>query len=536
MTRILRHAGRTTLVAMLALALAATVTVVPAEARQDLDAEQQFIDLINADRRGAGLQALTPVSDVRTVALNWSRTMASERRMYHNPNYSRQFCCWRRAAENVGWTTVSNMDDPATVAAAVKRLHKAFMESPGHRANLMHPDHDQIGLAIELRADSCPDGVGIRDCMWVTQNFRQWDGTRPAGGLVNPYAGASRDTTSDTTASVTVSDSVHRGGFDGDVRTVERLGARANSAIQVSRARFDADEARHAILSRNDRFPDSLAGAPLTADGPLLMTSPSGLYSAVRDELQRVLPPGATVYLLGGEVALSDRVERAVRNAGLTPRRLAGATRVDTALVVANQVRRLYGDNGTVAIARSSGVASDPDGPTGWVDSVTGGAWAAKRHVPVLISPSDRLPTNVRRWLAADGTDTTILFGGPSALSDRVLGAVPRGVRVWGQDRTDTAASVAQRLWGVSPTASDRQFVVIDGWDRSAWRHGLAAAGLAADADAPVLLTSAQASNQPRSTRTMVQACTTPSVDLLLVGELVDGVAGALESLDGRSC
>lgn len=538
MTRTLWHGSRVAVTALMAFAMALALAVAtPAEAVQDLGAEQQFIELINADRKAEGLGTLAPVSDVRDVALAWSKQMASERRMYHNPNYYNQYCCWLRAAENVGWTTISDMSDPAKVRNAVERLHTAFMESPPHRANLMHPDHDHIGLAIEMRADSCPDGVGIRDCIWVTENFRHWDGTQPAGGLENPYGGSTaKGTAGDSSTDVTITDTVVSGGFDGDDTTVERLGRTADSAIQLSQARFGTDQATHAVVSRDDTFPDSLAGAPLTADGPLLTTPTGGLTSAVASELKRVLPAGATVYLLGGEVALSTKVDRAIRDLGLTPKRLDGATRVDTALAVADEVRRLFGDTRTVAIARASGNGDDPNGPAGWVDSVTGGAWAARQGVPVLVTPTDSLPRSVSDWLAKDRPDTTIVFGGPVAVSDAVVKALPRPVRIWGEDRTDTAAAVATKLWGVTPKTSDRQFVVIDGWARDGWRHGLAAAGLAAQAGAPVLLADGQSSAQPGSTSTLVEACNTPSVDLLLVGDLVDALAGTLESLDGRSC
>ena len=536
MTSIAQHATRVAVTALTSLALVLSMAVAPASAVQDLGAEQQFLSLINADRRAAGLQELTPVTDIRNVALAWSNQMASERRMYHNPNYYNQYGSWRRAAENVGWTTVSNVNDPSVVAAAVSRLHTAFMNSTGHRANLMHPDHDHLGLAIELRADSCPDGVQARTCMWVTENFRQWDGTQPPGGITDPYAGA-RDTSGDGgTLSLSISDVVRDGGFDGDDATVERLGHTADSAIQVSQARFGRDAARHAVVSRDDRFPDSLAGAPLTAEGPLLLTSTAGLAGSVANELQRVLPAGATVYLLGGEVALSRTVDRQIRDLGLTPKRLSGETRVDTALAVADEVRRLYGDTGAVAIARSSGVASDPDGPSGWVDSVTGGAWAARHRVPVLITPTDHLPSSVRSWLAADAPQSSVVLGGPVAVSDAVYRAVPHPTRVAGEDRTATAAAVARTLWGVTPNSGDRHFVVIDGWARDGWRHGLAAAGLAADANAPVLLASTTSGYQPAATSSMVSACSTPSVDLLLVGDLVDAVAASLESLDGRTC
>lgn len=537
MTSTSRQVARLALGALLAFALTMSLAVAPADAVQDLDAEQQFIGLINADREAAGLQSLVPAADVRSVALAWSNTMADARRMWHNPSYYEQFCCWQRAAENVGWTTVSDMNDPGTVAAAVRRLHKAFMDSEGHRKNIMRPEYDHIGLAIEMRADSCPPDVASTTCMWVTENFREWDGTQPAGGLNSPYAASGeRGSAGDPAISVTVSDKVVSGGFDDNESTVERLGRTGDSAIQLSQARFGSDDATHAVVVRDDTFPDSLAGAPLTSDGPLLFTPSSGLSAAVTAELQRVLPKGATVYLLGGETALAPSIDRAIRKAGLEPTRLQGSTRVDTALVVADEVRRLYGDTGEVVIARAHGHGSDVNGPTGWVDSVTGGAWAASNGVPVLVSPTDALPGNVREWLNRDAPRATILLGGETALSPAVQAAAPNATRIAGGDRTDTAAAVARRLWGVTPGSADRQFIVIDGWARDGWHHGLAAAGLAADASAPVLLANTGSVAQPAATSDMVAACTTKSVDLLLVGNVSDTVAGNLEALDGRAC
>ena len=108
-----QHATRVAVTALMSLALVLSMAVAPAAAVQDLGAEQQFLSLINADRRAAGLQELTPVTDIRNVALAWSNQMASERRMSHNPNFYNQYGSWQRAAENVGWTTVSNMNDPS---------------------------------------------------------------------------------------------------------------------------------------------------------------------------------------------------------------------------------------------------------------------------------------------------------------------------------------------------------------------------------------------------------------------------------------
>lgn len=492
-------------------------------------AEQRFTTLINEARQAAGVAPITAVADVRDVAYAWTERMADAKTLSHNPDYASQYCCWLRAAENVGWATIRDINDPAQVTSAVDRLHEGFMNSEGHRANILQAQHDHVGIGVVVRRNSCPNGVA-GDCVWVTQNFRHWSGEQPAGGVRDPYADAPKEAPRKTV----VSDDVHQGGFDGDVTTTERLGAVSDTAVEVSTARFADDAATHAVLSRDDRFPDSLAGSPLTGDGPLLFTPTNALSSGARNELRRVLKPGATVYLLGGELALSPAVETAIRDLGFAPRRLAGESRVDTALAIADEVRRLYGDNGKVVIARAAGPAADPNGPAGWVDSITGGAWAAANRVPVVITPTEDLAGSVAAWLAKDAPNRTYLLGGESALSARVAQQAPNSVRIAGEDRAATAAAVAVNLWK-APAGSGR-FVVVDGWGANAWQDGLAAAGLAADQSSPLLLASADGSRRPEATAALTKACNAPNVDVLLAGGIDNLVADWLESLDGAAC
>jgi hypothetical protein len=196
---------------------------------------------------------------------------------------------------------------------------------------------------------------------------------------------------------------------DGDTRTTERVpyGAPEPSAVAISSERFVDDAAEHAVLSRDDEFPDSLAGAALTAEGPLLLTPPTGLDPAVGAELDRALPAGATVYLLGGEKALSPIVADAVAALGLVPQRLAGPSRAETSVEVAKEVRRLYG--GTAAALARAYPAGSPS--SGWADSVTGGAWAAATGTPILVTGTEGMHEAVGAWLSADAPGQTVLLG-----------------------------------------------------------------------------------------------------------------------------
>lgn len=326
-------------------------------------------------------------------------------------------------------------------------------------------------------------------------------------------------------------------GFDGDARTTERVDEAdaSRAAVAISQLRFASAgtggrSAAHAVLSRDDDFPDSLAGAALTDDGPLLLTSSADLSPAAAGELRRLLAPGGTVYLLGGEAALSSRVADAVTAAGFRPVRLAGASRIETAIAIADEVRRLHPGERRVAVARAFGPASNPT--AAWADAVTGGAVGAATGVPTLIVPTEQVPVAVATWLAAARPSQTILYGGVAALSPAVESAVPNPLRVSGSDRAGTAARVATTLW---PTPASRH-VLFHGFRPDGWAFGLAAAGLAADAQAPLLVLG---DDLPAPTADLLRSCGTPRTDLLLVGSaavLGNDLVTELDRLDGSGC
>ena len=77
-----------------------------------------------------------------------------------------------------------------------------------------------------------------------------------------------------------------------DPTTTSRIneGDPTYAAIDISRERFpDGTAPSHVVLSRDDRFADSLAGSALTGDGPLLFTEPAGLTGATSAEIDRLL-------------------------------------------------------------------------------------------------------------------------------------------------------------------------------------------------------------------------------------------------------
>jgi putative cell wall-binding protein len=253
--------------------------------------------------------------------------------------------------------------------------------------------------------------------------------------------------------------------------------------IAVSQTAFPRKaSASRAVLAREDVFADAMAGGPLAGtEGPVLLTGSDELDSRVSAELERVLERDATVYVLGGEAALSRAVQEAVASRWDVVR-LAGSGRVQTAAAVAAEVVTSSGAT-TAMIARAG-----PDDRAPWADALAGGAYGASRGIPVLLTDTERLSTGTRNALVALGITDTIVLGGTAAVTDDVLAALPKPRRVSGSDRAGTAAAAARSLWGRTAGGNGDGFVVTAGYQPDAWRLALAAAPLAAREHAPLLL------------------------------------------------
>jgi hypothetical protein len=119
-------------------------------AAADVPAETRFLELINAERTSRGLNALALRPEVVPVARAWTASMVSTQVLSHNPSLASQMPSdWTTIGENVGF------------GADVDSLHTAFMNSTGHRANILG-DYHQAGVGVDRDA---------RGRMWVTVNF-----------------------------------------------------------------------------------------------------------------------------------------------------------------------------------------------------------------------------------------------------------------------------------------------------------------------------------------------------------------------------
>ena len=117
-----------------------------------------ILSAVNSARSAAGRRPLSLRSDLSAVAYNWSQHMAATGTLAHNPSLTRQVTNWRWVGENVGY------------GPDWRSVETAFMNSPGHRANILDRDYTQIGIGVVVRGDR----------VWVTQVFKTPSGTTAA--------------------------------------------------------------------------------------------------------------------------------------------------------------------------------------------------------------------------------------------------------------------------------------------------------------------------------------------------------------------
>jgi uncharacterized protein YkwD len=109
--------------------------------------ERALVAMTNRSRAAAGLRSLRIDSTLTSVARWRSKDMIDRDYFSHRiPGYGSVFkkldsrgYCYKVAGENIGWNTYP--DDEATAA-----IHRMFMDSAGHRANVLGRAWDVIGV------------------------------------------------------------------------------------------------------------------------------------------------------------------------------------------------------------------------------------------------------------------------------------------------------------------------------------------------------------------------------------------------------
>jgi large repetitive protein len=208
------------------------------------------------------------------------------------------------------------------------------------------------------------------------------------------------------------------------------------TSVAISQEGFPTgDSAGAVVLARSDYFADALAGGPLAAHvgGPLLLTPgapvSSTLDPSVQAEIVRVLAPGGTVYILGGDLAISSHVDSTLTGLGYHVVRVAGKDEYATAVDVAEQL------GNPATIFEATGLK--------YYDALSAVPAAIEDNGAILLTNGATQAPETAAYLAAHPGDVRYAIGGPLA----AFGADPSATPVYGQDQFGTSAAIASRFF-----------------------------------------------------------------------------------------
>ncbi len=145
-----------TLTLVVAALVTGAATAPPAGATS---VEDTFTNKINKARTARGLPRLATRGHLVDVARGWAAQMASQSKLYHNPRLTSDVSNWRWVGENVGYGPTAPI------------VHKAFMDSAGHRANILSRNYSEVGVGAVVRGGR----------VWVAEVFR-----RPSSSTSSP--------------------------------------------------------------------------------------------------------------------------------------------------------------------------------------------------------------------------------------------------------------------------------------------------------------------------------------------------------------
>jgi hypothetical protein len=125
--------------------------------RADENAAREIFKLLNKERTDHGLPALQWDDRLASAAVDHTRLLAEHKELSHQFNhepelrqrYVRYNIRLDRAGENVAYDST------------VEGAHEGFMHSPPHRANILSPNYDAVGVGVIFRDD----------VYYVTQDF-----------------------------------------------------------------------------------------------------------------------------------------------------------------------------------------------------------------------------------------------------------------------------------------------------------------------------------------------------------------------------
>ncbi len=217
---------------------------------------------------------------------------------------------------------------------------------------------------------------------------------------------------------------------------------RYETMAKVVREAYADGSARTIVVATGSNFPDALSGASLAGiyECPVILTKKSALPPEAEAEIRRLASPdGCTVYILGGESAVSETARtmiEEIENVTKTER-ISGLDRFMTGIAVYEAGKGQWGDTAIIATGFS------------FADTLAISPYAYAAKAPVFLTKkSGDLNATMEAFFEENGSafSKVILVGGTSAVSENTEKYfIEKGyqvLRLAGTDRYLTSAEI----------------------------------------------------------------------------------------------
>ena len=197
------------------------------------------------------------------------------------------------------------------------------------------------------------------------------------------------------------------------------------------------------IIATGENYPDALSASALAGlkNAPILLTPKAFLAAETKREIQRLKPK--EVLIIGSEAAVSSSVEKSVKAMGVSPKRIKGATRIETAIEIYKEGARSSKKWGNTAIIASS---------QGFADALSISSLAYSKGFPIFLTDAKKTLTKDAVSALKSGRFTSIIIVGSEAVVAKSvvsqlskIGISSKNVtRLGGSDRYQTSLIIAE--------------------------------------------------------------------------------------------
>ena len=193
-----------------------------------------------------------------------------------------------------------------------------------------------------------------------------------------------------------------------------------------------------AVLASGISYPDALTANTLTkhVKGTLYLQPGKG----ISQEFQKILDNKQVdrVYIVGGEVAISEEVEKDIKGRGIIVRRISGRNRYKTS----EEIARFLGYTDTAILSSGESFA----------DTLSISPVAVKNKYPIYLTAKNYIDEGVLNSLSKH--KKIIIVGGEGVVSSFIEQKIrQKGIaveRITGEDRYETSLRIAEEFY---PTA-----------------------------------------------------------------------------------